>query len=75
MLQLKGNTLIKISMIFSITLIGVIGQIRNTDTQINIQLGKNSSVSINAKRSLSPEAQTNDCLPWGESSHSLNCDD
>jgi hypothetical protein len=68
------NSLIALACIFSITLIVAIALIRDTDTEIGIQFGEEKSVNIKGKRPSSLPAKTNDCLPGGESSHRLNCD-
>lgn len=65
---------LQVALIFSITLITAIVLIRNTDMEINIQFGKEKSVNIKGKRPSSLPEKTNDCLPSGESSHRLNCD-
>lgn len=70
----KQNSSIVIVAILSITLIGAIALIRNTDTEIGIQFGEEKSVNIKGKRPSSLSEKTNDCLPGGESSHRLNCD-
>jgi hypothetical protein len=70
-MNIDQSTLIGIAVISSITLIGVIVLIRNTDTKIDFNLGKNlGSLTIEGKQS---PRKTNDCLPSGESSHRLNC--
>jgi hypothetical protein len=75
------NSLIVFVTIFSVTMILVISLTRNTDTKLNLKLGKDQSLTIeskrlseeNASRSL-PEPAKIDCLPNEESSHHLNCD-
>ncbi len=66
---------IPITIILSVTLIGVITLTRNTDTEIDINFGDGKSVKIKGKRPLSPSEQTKaDCLPGEENSQPLNCD-
>jgi hypothetical protein len=60
-LQKKG--LIVLAFTCSITLIGAIALIRNTDTEIGIQFGEEKSVNIKGKRPSSLPEKTNDCLP------------
>jgi hypothetical protein len=43
------NSLIALALIFSITLIGAIALIRDTDTEIGIQFGEEKSVNIKGK--------------------------
>ena len=69
------NNLVTLAVIFSITLIGVVGLTRNTDMEIDINFGENKSVNIKGKRPLSLPAKRNDCLPSRGSSHRLNCND
>jgi hypothetical protein len=71
-LQKKG--LIVLALICSITLMGIIGLTRNTNTEIDINFGENKSVNIKGNRPLPPSLKTNDCLPSEESSQPLNCD-
>ena len=74
-MTLKQNSLIAIVMIFSITVLSAIAMTRNTDTEIDIKLGKDKSVNIKGKRSLSPETQKKvDCLPGEENSQLVDCD-
>lgn len=71
-MALKQNSFIALSAIFSVTLIGVIALSRDTDTKLDFNFGKAlGSLTIEVKR---PQTKTNDCLPGGESSHRLNCD-
>ncbi len=72
--SVNQNGLIALALIFSITLMGIVGLTRNTDMEIDINFGENKSVNIRGKQPLSPPTKTNDCLPNGESSHRLNCD-
>ena len=66
---------ILITIILSVTLIVAITLTRNTDTEIHVQFGKDKSVNIKGKRSLSPSEQTKvDCLPGEDNSQPLNCD-
>lgn len=50
-MTLNQNSLIAIAVVFSLTLIGVIGLTRNTDTEIDIRLGEDKSVNIRGTRS------------------------
>ena len=70
-LNFNQNILIAIAII-SLTLVGIIALTRNTETEIDIYLGGDNSVKIKARSPSTPE-KTNDCLPGGESSQSLNC--
>jgi hypothetical protein len=64
------TSLITITAIVSVTLVGVIALTRNTDIKLDLNLGKNQSLTIEGKRL---PLKTNDCLPSGESSQPLNC--
>jgi hypothetical protein len=67
----KRTSLVVFTAIVSITIIGIMALTRNTDTTLNLNFGQNKSLTIEGKYSL---LKTNDCLPSGESSHHLNCD-
>lgn len=70
---LNQSNLIAIAFILSITVIGVIALTRNTDTKLDLKLGKDKSLTIEGKRSL-PEQTKVDCLPGEENSQLLKCD-
>lgn len=63
-----------IILIGSMTTMGGIALIRNTDTELNMQFGENQLLHIKGNRPASQPPKTNDCLPSEESSHILNCD-
>jgi hypothetical protein len=71
-MTLDQNSLIAIAFILSITLIGVIALTRNTDTKLDFKLGKDKSLTIEGKRSLSEQTKV-DCLPGEENSQLLKC--
>ena len=69
--NVNQTSLIMITVIISVTFIGVTALTRNTDTKLDVNLGKDlGSLTIEGMRS--PD-KTNDCLPSRENSHSLNC--
>ena len=72
-MTLDQNSLIMITLILSITVIGVIALTRNTDTKLYLKLGTDKSLTIEGKRSL-PEATKVDCLPGEGNSRLLKCD-
>ncbi|WP_156114285.1 hypothetical protein [Myxosarcina sp. GI1] len=73
-MTINQNNLVTITIVLSVTLIGVIALARNSDTEIDIKLGGDTSVNIKGQRSLPPPLKTNDCPPSAENSHRLNCD-
>jgi hypothetical protein len=81
-MKLLQDNLIAIAIILSITLIGVIALTRNTDTKLDLKLGKDKSLTIEGNRLASPARSASlslpekteiDCLPGKENSQ-LNCD-
>ena len=65
------NKIVAIAVTCSATLLGTIALTRNTDTKLDINLGKDiGSLTIEVRRS--PD-KTNDCLHSGKSSHNLDC--
>jgi hypothetical protein len=47
---IKQNSLLEIAFILSITVIGVIALTRNTDTRLDLKLGKDKSLTIEGRR-------------------------
>ena len=75
-MTIDQHSLIAIAAIFSVTLIGIIALTRNTDTKLDVNLGRDlGSLTIEGKRSPLLSKQTKvDCLPGEENSQPLNCD-
>jgi hypothetical protein len=69
----KTLILLLISLVGSVTLMGVTAQIRNTDTKLDLHLKDWVSLTVEGKRSI-PEKTKVDCLPGGGNSQPLNCD-
>ena len=73
-MNIDQTTLVAIAAIVSVTVITSIALIRNTNTKLNLNLGKDFGfLTIEGKRSL-PESTKVDCLPGDEDCQTLNCD-
>jgi hypothetical protein len=78
---ISQTSLIAISLILSITVLGVIALTRNTNTRLDLKLGKDKSLTIEGRRLPSGYAERSrleqteaDCLPGEENSQLLKCD-
>ena len=63
-MNIDQNSSITLAVILSVTLIGIVALMRNTDTKLRINLGVDKSLILEGKTPLSiPEKTKIDCLP------------
>ncbi len=65
-MELNSNAMVAIALIGSLTLIGSISLIRNTDTNLTIQLGKDRIINLTSQETVSDKTLDEtkvDCLP------------
>ena len=65
-MELNSNAMVAIALIGSLTLIGSISLIRNTDTNLTIQLGKDRIINLTSQETVSDKTLDKtkvDCLP------------
>lgn len=72
-MELDSNSIVVIVLIGSLTLISSISLVRNTDTSLIIQFGKDRIINLTSRETLSDKTKV-DCLPKEENSQPLTCE-